>query len=233
MNQEPIYPAPEPLPKAGPRPFKELPPLWLKVFEMNEFFFTRELPRASGNNVALTLVIVGAVTGVFVGLISALQMAGEGVGGAAGGLCGGLFGGVIGAFAGFYITAGLVFLGARIFGGKGTFGGQTYLQSLYIMPVSVAGALTGLISAFGSLVGDMQTCFSVVGGLASLAVSIFGMVLSVRAVKVAHDLPTGKAIGAVVLFPSILLVIPICLIAVLLLLGGPINEIFETIVESL
>lgn len=71
-------------------------------------------------------------------------------------------------------------------------------------------------------------------GLASLAVGIYGIVLNVRAVKVAHHMTTGRAVAAVLVPAALLLVIIPCVVIVILALLGPaIGNIFEDIVLSI
>ena len=44
---------------------------------------------------------------------------------------------LIGTLIGFYLSNGLVYLGARIFGGTGDFTTQAYLASLFAVPVGI------------------------------------------------------------------------------------------------
>ena len=138
-------------------------------------------------------------------------------------LCGGLFGTLLG----FYLGNGVIYLGARIFGGGGDFGTQTYLQSLFVVPI-------GIVSSVLSLVYVVPSVGPCVGGLAMLALAVYTIVLNVRAIKVAHDLTTGKAIAASIVPGLVIGVVVSCLVIVALALLGPaIGEVFEDIVTNL
>ena len=65
-----------------------------------------------------------------------------------------------------------------------------------------------------------------------LPIVISGIVLNVTAVKAVHRFGWGEAIGASLL-PAALLLIPIIVIAVLLLMGPVIGNIFSNIVETI
>ena len=219
----------------SPRPFGEIPSLWLKVLQMTEDFLGQEAPRASGSNVLISLAILAVATAILGAISSGIssllgtsfqsqflppeyqELAGASLGG---GVVGALCSGLIGTFIGFYLGNGLIYLGARIFGGTGDFGTQTYLQSLFAVPLGIVSGAAGLIPCLGAFV--------------ALAVSIFGLVLSVRAVKVTHNLDTGKAVAAILVPMVILFLILMCLIIVpLVILGPTIGEVFEDIVNNL
>ncbi len=203
---------------AGPRSFGELPSLWLKFFQMTEDFFRQELPRASAMNTFLSVLVMSLVGSIIAAVMTvimgALQTAiiPEDMRGMVGGLtglsgfsafCGGLFGGIIG----FYLGNALMYISAKLFGGTGTFGGQAYLVSLISVPVGILGGFVGFIPCLGSLVG--------------LGLSIYSIVLNVRALKAAHNLTTGKAIGAIFLPLIVFMVLISCLITIALALIGP------------
>lgn len=215
---------------SGPRPFGEMPSLWLKVLEMDEAFFAQEAPQASGTNTLISVLIItgvaiiAAVISTLIGSSlqaaflppeyreSALVGAGAGVTGA---LCGGLFGGLIG----FYLGNGFIYLVARILGGSGDYGTHTYLVSLFIVPI---GIVTGALSII--------PC---VGPLVALVISIYGIVLNVRAVKVTHNLTTGKSVVAV-LSPAILGILLACIVILMLtLIGGAVGGVFEELMYEL
>jgi hypothetical protein len=228
----------------SPRPFGEVPGLWLKVIEMTEEFFGQEAPRASGSSTfvsVLILVVVSTICAVISSLISSVfgistipfggaqDMPAMGMGDMAavmGGMtlyiaCCGFFGGIIG----FYLGTGVNYLCARIFGGDGNFTTQAYLQSLVGVPV---GVVTSVLSVFSAI-----PYLGCIFGLASFAVGIYGFILNVRAIKVAHHMTTGRAVAAL-LAPAVFLVIIPCVVIVLLALTGPaIGEIFEEIVLSI
>jgi hypothetical protein len=220
-------------PERSPRPFGEIPPLWTKVLQMTEGFFAQEAPRASASNTLLSILILAVVSMILSG-ISTLTWRGtqaaflppeyrEAFGTAAGAgagpiLCA-LCGGIFGTFVGFYLASGLVYLGARVFGGTGDFGTQTYLQSLLAVP-------TGIVSGVLSVI----PC---VGPLLALAVAVFAIILNVRAVKVTHNLTTGKAVAAV-LVPAILVAVLVgCLIAIVMATLAPVMfNTFQNVMPS-
>jgi hypothetical protein len=205
---------------------------------MTEEFFARESPRASGSNTLLSILILAAVT-MIVSTISSLlggglQMIGmppeyqETFAASLGSLvmCS-LCGGLLGSIVGFYLGNGFTYLGARIFGGSGDFGVQAYLTSLPTVPIGIVAAFLGL----AYLVPYVGPCL---GGLVTLALSVYAIILNVRAVKVAHNLSTGAAIGAVLLLPLVLIPGIACLVIVALALLGPaISNVFENIVISI
>ena len=96
----------------------------------------------------------------------------------------------------FYMSVGLQFLGARIFGGAGKFKAHAYIMALIQVPVVI---LSGVISltAFVPMIGFLA-------GLVGFVLSIYTLILTVRAVKAVHNLSTGRAIGAIIAPPIIL-----------------------------
>jgi hypothetical protein len=218
-------------PKASPRPFGEIPGLWTKVLQMTEEFFAQEAPRASGSNTLISVLILAVVTTVLSGISSLIwggaQMAflppeyreAMAVGAGQNVLCS-LCSTLIGALAGFYLGNGLVYLGARIFGGTGDFTTQAYLASLFAIPVGIVSGLAGLVPCVGLIV--------------ALAVSVYAVVLNVRAVKVVHNLTTGQAVAAVLVPALVIGVLVACLVVVMLVILGPaIGNVFENIVTNL
>jgi hypothetical protein len=203
---------------------------------MTEEFFALEAPRASGSNVLISVLIlsvIGAILSTLSTLISsAVQAAlmpeyGEVFVESIGAnivctLCGGFIGGIVG----FYLSNGLVFLGARIFGGTGDFTRQIYSQSLFAVPIGIASGLMNLVPCLGLI--------------AVLAVSIYAIVLNVRAIKAVHNLTTGRAVAAVFFVPAVVLVVVLVVIAlailvivVLALMGPAIGTVFEDIVTTI
>ena len=215
MNQEP-FPIVEPQMSQGPRPFSEIPPLWLKFFRMTEEFFNQEAPRFGNANTFLA-VLIASVFGAILGVISQFTsssfqsswmknlypesipqdfMPQYGIGAT------GLF--LIAllalSIAAFYISAGLVYFTARLLGGNGSFGIQAYLFSLITVPMSFLSGLVNIIPCIGWLI--------------TIGLSIFALVLEVRAVKVAHNLTSGKAAGAVLIPVALLFVAVWCLLII-------------------
>lgn len=212
------------------RPFIQIPGLWLKVHKMNEPFLTRELSRASGTNVLLGVLILAGIltvyhlmglgrigdeistnTSIILSISSSLLRGAVGsirfvftVGLALFGylvpvypLWGVLFGTVIA----YYVSTGITFRVATLLGGKGTYGGQSYLQSLFFVPITGVCALLTFIPYAGPFI--------------SLALSLYAFVLHIRAIKVSHRLSTGRAIGALAVL--ILVVAPFDVMLTLLI----------------
>lgn len=221
----------------GPRPFGQIPALWLKLFGMSEEFFRAELPRASASNTFFAILALAVVTAIlsaltsllfgFVGLGSAVTASARNnspqtiISTAIIQCCFGLFVTPIG----FYLNNGLNFVVAKIFGGKGGFGAQAYLVSLFYVPLALLSSLAALlviVPVAGPILFLLIVC----------AVIVIHFVMFVRVFKTVHGLSTGAAIGAL-LAPIILLGIPLCLIAVLTIMGPLVGKVFATINASL
>ena len=93
---------------------------------------------------------------------------------------------------------------AILFGGKGTFGRTTYGQAAYLAPISLIATLLNLIP--------------VVGSCLAAPVGIYSILLNIRALMAAHDLPLGRALS-VILLPGILISVLCCVLG---LLFGPV-----------
>lgn len=232
---------PENFSDTRPRPFSQVPKLWLEVTKMTEDFFAQEAPRASGANALISVLILAVVTAAFYavstligGGIEMITMPAAYENAEAIPLVGLLAGmglysaccGLIITPIGFYIGNGLIYLGARIFGGTGGFSTQIYLQSLFAVPLGIVTSLLSLIYVVPILGG----C---IGAIVGLALAIYYFVLNVRAVKVAHDLTTGRAVGAILAPALLLLVVPCLVIVVLALLGPAIGNVFSNIIEGM
>ena len=142
MDIEVSPPQQEPVART-PRPFSEIPPLWLGLPHMNEHFFAGELVHASALNTVLGVAVytlAGAAAVVIVGLLqnvlrqtqypSAIQTTTLVVG------CLTLF---ITPLT-FYLNTGMNYLGALVFGGKGKFNDQAYLASLFVVPIGLVSS---------------------------------------------------------------------------------------------
>ncbi len=236
----------------SPRSFGEIPGLWLKFFRMSESFFVQEAPHASHANTLISLAVLVGISTVFSIIFSFIssgiqaiimpdyaEFAAVGFGASLiGSLCGGLCFGFLGMLLGFYISNGIQYLLAHLFGGDGGFETQTYLVSLYTVPMTVLSQVFGLV--FGLLMlplADLPVLVIIVGGimaLIGLAFSIYLLILNVRALKVTHHLTGFKAV-VVILLPIIIFVVlvPCVIIGLLALLGPSIQEVFEEITREL
>ena len=65
-----------------------------------------------------------------------------------------------------------------------------------------------------------------------LGIAVFNIRFTVRLFKVVHGFTTGRALVAILL-PLTLLLIPICIIGILMVMGPMIGNVFSTINSSL
>ncbi len=103
----------------------------------------------------------------------------------------------IGAVFNLAITGGIQHLLARAFGGGGTYTRTVYAMAAYAAPMTVLISLASIIPYIGQCI--------------TFPLSIYSLVLNVRALKASQYLTTGAAVG-VILAPSILAAIFVCLI---------------------
>ncbi len=226
----------------SPRPFGEIPGLWLKVTQMTEAFFAEEAPRASQGNTLIGVLVYAVVSAILTALavlvsggLQALSQLPElgrqpELGATYGASLGGLGGvvlcytciGLIAVPLSFYFSNGLNYLGARVLGGTGSFGTQAYLMSLFVVPLGMVTGLVGIVPFAG-------------GCLAAL-VGIYTLFLNVRLNKVVHQLTTGPATVAA-LWPLALVLIVLAgafvIIGVLILTGPAIGSAFSNIIQNL
>jgi hypothetical protein len=213
-----------------PHPFSEIPGLWVNSFQMDEAFFNEEAPRASAGNTLLALVIFSVVSAV----ISILQQQfGLGVASLES-----LLGGaqalpnigiplltcipivaLVSVLLGYYFGVMLMHIGAMIFHGAGSYMGMAYLLSLYYVPLGTLAALASLVPCVGSII--------------ALAIGIYQIVLTVRAIKVNYHLTIQRAMAAFFLPSGLLVLIPLCAILVLVLSVPGFGEIFSKTIQSL
>ncbi len=228
MNQDSL--APQPLPQNAPRPFSEIPPLWLRLLHMDQPFFAAEQPHSSGSNTVLGVAILAIIETIVVLVIfflDGLLQPGQSRLSTFLILSLGCFS-IFGVPLGFYLNTGLEYFAALAFGGKGKFNDQAYLSSLFFVPIgTLASALSflGLVPLVGPLVESPLI----------LIVAILRMVLQYRVIRVVHGLSSGRAVGAVLAPFSLLLCIclPIAVIAALMVLGPVIGNTFSSINQSL
>lgn len=102
---------------------------------------------------------------------------------------------------GFFIGAGIYHLIAKAFGGTGTFLEYIYSYLLFYTPITIVSLIVGLVPFLG--------------GLASFALSIYGIVLQVFMTMGVHRLSGGRATLAVLILPIIAFVLGIILVIVL------------------
>ncbi len=222
--------------ETSPRPFNEIPSLWLKVTQMTEAFFAEEAPRASQGGTLVSILVYAVVSAILTALaalvgggLQALSRLPEfGQRPESGAAFGAGLGGVVLCYTcvgliavplSFYLSNGLNYLGARVLSGTGNFGTQAYLMSLFVVPL-------GLVTSLVSIV-------PLVGGCVSFLVGIYVIFLNVRLNKAVHQLTTGRAI-AVALWPLVLIPLVACaVLGVLVVMGPTIGNVFSNIVQNL
>lgn len=81
---------------------------------------------------------------------------------------------------GFLIGSGIFFIVAKLVGGTGSFEKHSYMLATFTAPIMMVNAVIGIIP--------------VLGGCVTFAISIYQIILTYYAMKVTHNLTTGKAI---------------------------------------
>ena len=208
---------PEPESDDEYRSFRELVQVWMNFFGMTEAFLATEAKQSNNSDTLMSVVVYTIVTVMFSmisgftqlnnippELMTELSSAGINIFQNSGLIllvvlvCSVIFSPIA-----FYLGVGIQYLGARIFGGIGEYRTQTYLQAIIIVPLTILGGLTSLASSIPYI--------GVGFGLAGLVVSIFGFIMNIRAIKVVHDLSTGRAIGSMIIPPFVLMIFIVCL----------------------
>ncbi len=205
------------LKEVEPRSFEEIIGLWPKIFRMNEAFFSNEVPRVSGTKTLVGVLVYAVIAAANAMLTTAMTFSetvaylpteyNEFFPSSTTFLMFSLCAGLIGTPITFYLGNGVLYTIARLFGGQGDFATQAYLQSLYLVPMGIIMVVLYFVSLV-PLVGN------IIYYPLLFAMSIFGIVLSIRSTKVAHRFSTGKAL-LTIFTPLIVVVILIaCIMAV-------------------
>ena len=111
----------------------------------------------------------------------------------------------VGVAAGFFLSSSLVYLSARLFGGRGSYLKHNYLIASFQIPLACIGlAISTILALFQvpALVADAL----------SILLGVYGIVLLVLALRAAHALSAVKATLAAIL-PVIVLSVIVVLIA--------------------
>lgn len=123
----------------------------------------------------------------------------------------------------------IIWLFARIFGGKGSFTEQFYLNSICILPITIislaAYAVFFLLIIAGSANLAALMLFSSLNMIISLGIGIYTLVLLTIAIREAHSFSTGKAILSWLAPIIILTAIMLLLFLPLILLGLSLKSI--------
>lgn len=115
----------------------------------------------------------------------------------------------------FLIGTGIQHLAARVLGGQGSFDDLVYANAAWTAPMSILSAVISLvpcINCFGSLL------------------YLYGLVLSVIAVKTVHRFEMGRAILAVFWWIPLLC---LCAVALLCLVGPAVGNIMQNILTEI
>jgi hypothetical protein len=223
--------------RPGPRPFSQIPPLWLKFFKMNLAFFESEKEYSSiGNTLlgVLCMMIILLIESVIAFLLGRI-VSGEPI------FHQPVFPQTYFSYAitcisilvipaSFYMSTGLIQLAAMILGGKGQFSKLAYLFSVLHVPNYFLSAIIALII----LIPSIGLCL---WPILVLPLIIYGIILQVRVIKVIHGFSTEKAVLTIFL-PGIVIGVlaggvAIIIIAILSLFGPAIGSVFSGITETL
>lgn len=218
--------APVAAPQSWGQALQALPGQYIKILtKPGAASFAEEQVKATWGMIWTQLIIIGLIGTIF-GLISAAigaAVVSSVLGGSAGavyGTVGALFAGsdsvyaIVSVIISFFIIVGIQYLLAKGFGGNGTFVQQGYDYLLVTTPIAVVSYVLNLIP--------------VLGGIASFALLIYGLVLNVFGIMASHRLSGGKATW-VVLIPILALILLgiLCVVALATifasLLGGLIH----------
>jgi hypothetical protein len=127
---------------------------------------------------------------------------------------------------GFAIFVGIVQLIAKMFGGRGTFDQLAYVTAAIVAPFSLINSVFTLLAA----IPYVGLCF----GFVSLLAVVYVIALEVMAVKGVNQFGWGPALGSYFLpFLVLACCFSIGVIGLLRALGPGINEIFNSIQQSL
>ncbi len=101
----------------------------------------------------------------------------------------------------FLLGSGIYFVIAKIFGGTGDFSEQTYLLATFSAPIIMVNAVIGVVPYLG--------------GCITFFISIYQLVLTYFAIKVSHNLSSGKAIMTILIPILVVFACVICGFAVM------------------
>ena len=176
---------------------------WVNTITKPKETFAAEKGNASMGKAAVNYIIAGVISGVIAFLATLIGLSQTGsatttaIGAGLGAL--GIIVSPIVTLIGAFIGVGIIWIFAKILGGKGTYTQLFFLVSLFAIPMAVIG-LVIVIPAVGSILG--------------LLVGLYTLYLWVIAVQSSQELSTGRAVAAV-LIPVILIAIIIAILAVI------------------
>jgi hypothetical protein len=206
--------------QSTPRPFREIPGLWLRFGQMTETFFRSEISRTSKLNTFKSVLILSIAIGLLEffliivtkssGSLKEFAESAQIGGGTVLGI--GIFYVLLGLIivpSVFYMGNGVIYAWAEFFGGKGKFRDQAYLNSLYQVPLNI---IYEIVAYFPSV----PQIGSFLSRSLSLMFLIVSIIFTVRSIKIVHSFSTGRAI-ATVLATYFLLIIPLNIIRILII----------------
>lgn len=126
---------------------------------------------------------------------------------------------LVATLIGFTISAGYAYLMGRALGGNATFDQLAYTLAAYMAPL-------GLVSSIISVIPVVR-CLGIV-------IAIYGIVLSVTAIKAAQGLDWGKAfLASPAALALVLFLLAACVIIIMLITGPTIGNVFSDIYPEL
>jgi polar amino acid transport system permease protein len=187
--------------KTGLNTLRQVPVLfeqWVRVARPDESFFEQQAPETGH-----LVITIGLVTYVLVAAVAVLligQFLGYGL--ILKPSIGLLFilGGVVLSWVSFYVVSGSQFVVARAFGGGGSFLNQSYLQSLFVVPVAIVRMLAGLLAVLvATILGRASPAVAIYTTAAvGLLLGAYAIVLHIRTLRTVHGLSFRKAVGVFV-----------------------------------
>ena len=157
-------------------------------------------------------VVLGLISGVYVSAQASQILGTPGLSSSAAAFTvatsvGGAFLRIIFIPAAFFIGVGVQYALAKAFNGQGTFLAQSYTHLLFKTPLDIIGYIFSTIFVFIPGVG------TILGGLVSLALLVYAVVLNIFQIKAVHRLSTGNAL-AVVLIPLAAFLLLACILSI-------------------
>jgi len=179
-----------------PRPFREIPVLWLKFGRITENFLHGELPHASTENTFRSIVILALIMMPLMFFPVTKNISSYDANNSS---TTPFFSFLLLIFLSlvvvpilFYFANWTTFVFAKILGGKGTYYVQAYLNSLIWVPCQILIALS-LYLTFIPIVGNFLS------GLLIAVIALYQFVYLIIANKVTHQLTDGRSILSVIL----------------------------------
>lgn len=168
---------------------KELYEIWKNVLINPAGTFKAQAKKADYAEAVKHVGIAGIIQGILTGILLMMGLS------AVGGILGyGMLGASIGimsivllailvpisAIIGLFIGSGILYIIAKILGGKGDYQTQTYLMAIYMAPIGIISGVLGMIPLAGIVI--------------ALIAMIYAIYLLTLSLKETHKYSTGKAV---------------------------------------